>query len=452
MASTTTSWSSLFHGLPNRTPASNLYTEEAIQNEQLTADEVIEKAQSNAHLLIEMVSAISTDTNETLQSFNKNDIIQTLYKQCQEMSDYLSERIWYDSGENSSTYYQGYNTSSSTVPQKTSEEEQQIAAFISCNEQIQTAFRHFEVVKDHLQAKQMQEEEIARSRDYDMTRPSESSFDDVDDHIGGGGSASTVVAQMFGSSRDMDYDDDESEFAHGISIAGHDARQIHLRKSEQPLIWQLDPREDFKANKNKNKKWIDRTEKERLDRERMLERSPRNGVHGLAPEPEPLETVPEPVEVASKEGETVPAVTSENVTQTIAETIVKDEAEGSKTDQTIEGNTILASNKEEEDDYGIEKIQNHIVVAEEDESDEEEEEEVINNEVEEDEGVLSDDSWEEIPDQGVVSLAICDDQDVTTTPSSSSSSPFLLTPAAGGSSPRASTPTIPFPKSIMREI
>lgn len=35
MTSTTGAWSSLFHGLPNRTPASHLYTEEAIQNEQV---------------------------------------------------------------------------------------------------------------------------------------------------------------------------------------------------------------------------------------------------------------------------------------------------------------------------------------------------------------------------------------------------------------------------------
>jgi hypothetical protein len=43
----------------------------------LTADEVIEKSQSNASLLVEMVAAISADdNNETLQSFNNNDIIQ----------------------------------------------------------------------------------------------------------------------------------------------------------------------------------------------------------------------------------------------------------------------------------------------------------------------------------------------------------------------------------------
>lgn len=321
-----------------------------------------------------------------------------------------------------------------------------VAAFISCNEQIQAAFKRYEELKDHLQAKQMQEEEIARSRGYNVTRLSEASIlDDVDDHTGGG-TASEAVAQVFGNrnSNYVDDDDESSDFVNGISIAGHDARQLHLRKSEQPLVWRLDPREDFKANKNKNKKWIDRTEKDRQERERMLERSPRNGIHGLAPEPEPLEITPE-VEVVqtiiSTEGAEVMAA-----------------AESSQSVQSTEARAVLeASNvddeEEEEEDHGIEKIQNRIVVVEDDDSEEDEEDgENVNADEDEDDGVLSDDSWEEIPDQGVVDLAISDDLDVVT---SSSSSPFLLTPANGGSSPNpgASTgPSITMSRPVMREI
>ncbi|KAF9551524.1 hypothetical protein EC957_008193 [Mortierella hygrophila] len=436
MTSTAGSWSNLFHGLPNRTPASHLYTEEAIQNEQLTADELIEKAQGNASLLVEMVAAISADdSHETLQSFNNNDIIQTLHKQCQEMSDYLYERIWHDSGDSGNTNYRGYdNSSSASVQNKTVEEEAQIAAFISCNEQIQAAFKRYEELKDHLQAKQMQEEEIARSRGYNVT---EASLDDVDDYTGGP-SASEAVAQAFGARNDDDDDDETSEFVNGISIAGHDARQIHLRKSEQPLVWRLDPRDDFKANKTKNKKWIDTAEK---DRQRMLERSPRNGIHGLASEPEPLEITPEV--------EAVQATTVESAVVTAVE------AEGSQPAQSTEAHAVLEATHvdEEEEDYGIEKIQNRIVVVEEEDSeDEEEEAENVVAEEDDDEGVLSDDSWEEIPDQGVVNLAISDDQDVLT---SSSSSPFLLTPANGGSSPdpgASSSSSIPMPRTLMREI
>ncbi|KAG9067442.1 hypothetical protein KI688_012225 [Linnemannia hyalina] len=439
MTSTAGSWSNLFHGLPNRTPASNLYTEEAIQNEQLTADELIEKAQGNASLLVEMVAAISADdSHETLKSFNNNDIIQTLHKQCQEMSDYLYERIWHDSGDSGNTNYRGYdNSSSASVQNKTVEEEAQIAAFISCNEQIQAAFKRYEELKDHLQAKQMQEEEIARSRGYNVT---EASLDDVDDYTGGP-SASEAVAQAFGARNDDDDDDETSDFVNGISIAGHDARQIHLRKSEQPLVWRLDPREDFKANKNKNKKWIDPAEKDRQERERMLERSPRNGIHGLASEPEPLEITPEV--------ETVQATTIESAVVTAVE------AEGSQPAQSTEPRAVLEAthvDDEEEEDYGIEKIQNRIVVVEEEDSEDEEEAENVVAEEDEDEGVLSDDSWEEIPDQGVVNLAISDDQDVMT---SSSSSPFLLTPANGGSSPNpgaSSSSSIPMPHTVMREI
>ena len=285
----------------------------------------------------------------------------------------------------------------------------------------------------------MQEEEIARSQGYNIT---EASLDDVDDHTGGG-SASEAVANVFGTRNDYDDDDETSEFANGISIAGHDARQIHLRKSEQPLVWRLDPREDFKANKNKNKKWIDRAEKERQEYERMLERSPRNGIHGLAPEPEPLEITPEveavQAAIAGAEGAIVAAV----------------EVEGSQPAQSTEAHAVheVTNIDEEEEDHGIEKIQNRIVVVEEDDSeDEEEESENVNAEDDDDEGVLSDDSWEEIPDQGVVNLAISDDQEVLT---SSSSSPFLLTPANGGSSPNpgaSSSPSIPIPRALMREI
>ncbi|KAG0212317.1 hypothetical protein BGX33_003687 [Mortierella sp. NVP41] len=456
MTSTAGAWSSLFHGLPNRTSASQLYTEEAIQNEQLTADEVIEKAQGNASLLVDMVAAF-TDDHETLQTFNNNDIIQTLHKQCQEMSDYLYERIWHDSGDSGNTHYRGYDSSSTASHQKTVDEEAQIAAFISCNEQIQMAFKRYEELQDHLQAKQMQEEEIARSQGYNITHPTES-LEDVDDHIGGANSASAAVAQVFGSRHiQEDNDGEDDDFVNGMSIAGHDARQIHLRKSEQPLVWRLDPRDDFKANKNKNKKRLDRAERERLDRERMMERSPRNGVHGLVPEPEPLEITPEVAVVGeAAAAETTTTLASAEVTATEA-TIEKSApaAEGSQQSAQVDAapSAVSATEVDEEDDYGIEKIQNRIEIEFEDESDDEEEVESVNGgDGDDDEGVLSDDSWEEIPEQGVVSLAIRDDQDadVTSTVSSSSSS-FLLTPATGGSSPSAS-PSIPMPRSVMREI
>ncbi|KAG0251870.1 hypothetical protein BGZ95_006774 [Linnemannia exigua] len=402
-----------------------------------------------------MVTAISADdNNETIQSFNNNDIIQTLHKQCQEMSDYLYERIWHDSGDSGDTHYQGYDSSSSAPQHKTIDEEAQIAAFISCNEQIQAAFKRYEELKDHLHAKQMQEEEIARSQGYNITHPFETStLDDVDDHAGGG-SASAAVAQVFGTRRhyEEEEEDDSIDFVNGMSIAGHDARQIHLRKSEQPLVWRLDPRDDFKANKNKNKKWIDRAEKDRQERERMLERSPRNGIHGLAPEPEPLEIAPEEEEVVAvaDEAQTITAAA------TVADVAVTVVAEGSQTVRGTEAVAVLAATDaedNEEEDHGIEKIQNRIVVVEEEESEDEEEEEAENVSLDEedDEGVLSDDSWEEIPDQGVVNLAIRDDQDVEAS-SSSSSSPFLLTPANGGSSPSSSSPSVPIPRSFMREI
>jgi hypothetical protein len=48
------------------------------------------------------------------------------------MSDYLSERIWHDSGDSGNTQYRGYESSSTATTQnKTAEEEAQIGKHIT---------------------------------------------------------------------------------------------------------------------------------------------------------------------------------------------------------------------------------------------------------------------------------------------------------------------------------
>ncbi|KAG0306467.1 hypothetical protein BGZ98_002347 [Dissophora globulifera] len=421
-----TAWSGLFHGLPNTTPASRLYTEEAIQNEQLTADQVIGKAQSSATLLVEMVAALRED-QETLDSLETNDIIQTLRQECQGMSDYLAERIWEDSGDTSS-YYQTYDSSSSRPQHKTADEEAQIAVFIACNEQIQSAIRRYDEFKDVLYVKKIQEEETARDRAYNSLFSSRNLNEDEEEELDDLYSASTdsrsrnfIQTNSIGmrdNHRHIDSsstyaaaavalgdigDDEDDEYGLDSGSSSSNSRVHHLRKSKQPLVWKLDPREDFKATQSKVKK--DRTIEERrqIQLERMVEKSPRNGVHGLTPDP--LELTPDMLSPDDDK---------------------KAEEEAPKPEETItkpeEPTTVEQAEQKEEEETSSVAV-DHVKDQEENE----------------DAGVLSDDSWEEIPEQGIVNMSIEDSlADMTSTVSSSTSS-FLITPSEATSR----TPTPP---------
>ncbi|CAO3569424.1 unnamed protein product [Mortierella alpina] len=373
MTSTASVWSRLTYGQPDRTD----YTEEAIENAMLTADQVIDKAQNSATLLVEMVAAFEQETH-SLHELENNDLIQTLQVECQEMTEYLLQRLWDDSGEQG---YHVYDSSSSRPQQKTADEEAQTAAFIICNEHIQTALRRYNELKDHLQAVKLQEEED-RTPVFRVTAATTNDLLEYEDL------------------------DDEDEELSGVSIAGHDAQQHHLRKSKQPLVWQLDPREDFKANKTKNKKWMDKAEKNRLEKERMLERSPRNGIHGFVPEPE---IEPEMLVVE------------------------EDEEDKQREDEAVEGAQSVAHGSStaqvEVDEDGLERIINRLGdVADVNEKQDEKEDE---DKDQEDQGMLSDDSWEEVPERGLVDLSIEDEGvQTTSTTSSSTSSSILITTAA----------------------
>ncbi|KAF9362070.1 hypothetical protein BGX26_004155 [Mortierella sp. AD094] len=393
MTSTTPgTWSSLFQGMPNSTPASQLYTEEAIQNDQLTADEVVEKAQSSASLLYEMVTALNEE-HETLQSFEKNDILQTIFQECQEMSNYLSVRIWDDSGDSNSRY-QIFNSSSSRAQQKTVDEEAQIAAFISCNEQIQAAIERFNVFKDFLSAKSLQETELVGERAYSSSHP----LDDFNYVIPGRIDPSSTYTAAAVALDDGDDDNESEGYGEGGSV------NTHLRRSEQPLVWKLDPREDFKASQTKMKK-TNYEEWRKNALVRHMEKNPRNGVHGL---------VEDPFEIR-------PEMLSQDDTP-------KDD----KSQEEGAEESAVAPVVEVNED-GLERINNHPLIEEEEEDEEEEDFK----------SVLSDDSWEEIPAQGIVSLSIEGEVSAqgvdATSPVSSSVSSFTMVPAEANSR----TPTPP---------
>ncbi|KAG0025761.1 hypothetical protein BGZ82_009844 [Podila clonocystis] len=369
MTSTAGQWSSLFHNLPARTPASQLYTEESVSNEELTADQLIDKAQTNANLLAEIIAA-STDEILNLREFENSEVIQTLHHECQGISDYLFERIWHDSGNDDSHYYAYDSSSRHETHQKTPEEEAQIAAFIACNEQIQAAFRGYDELRDFLQAKQMQADENARAL--------VSTLDDL------------------GSDHDNDSDDDTYDAMSGTShshshgpTVDNDARSQHLRKSEQPLLWKLDPREDFKANKMKMKKKMDQAERERLDRERMQERMEALNIQSEVEIPPEVLVVDHPVQPAE-----------EREQEELEYRRLKEEE--------------ISKALEPEDGAEVSRL-NPVAQAE-----EEEDEQEAEAQDEEDAGALSDESWEEIPGPAVVGLSTEDS-------GSSSSSSFLIT-------------------------
>ncbi|KAF8925983.1 hypothetical protein BGZ58_000295, partial [Dissophora ornata] len=352
----------------------------------------------------------------------------TLKQECQEMTDYLSERIWYDSSNDSSPY-QTFDSSSSRSQQKTVDEEAQIAAFITCNEQVQASIRRYNELKDFLQAKQMQEDEDAGDRAY-MASHAIDNDDDAENNTFGTSravsdridrsSTYTAAAVALG---DVDVEDDFGEDGSG-------ARQSHLRKSEQPLVWKLDPREDFKATQSKMKKVPNVQERRKIDMERHMEKHPRNGVHGMTPD--------------------MSVVTPDMLSP---DDDFLEKAEGANASLVEPSAPVV-----EVDEDGLERINNHPEVVEEEEEEDEKVEEKNRNDNDdggvlsddEDEAVLSDDSWEEIPAQGIVNLSIEGDEaaqevDVTSTTSSSTSS-FLITPAEAAS--RVPTP----PSAGIREL
>ncbi|KAF8963967.1 hypothetical protein BGZ46_000879 [Entomortierella lignicola] len=402
MTSTTGAWSSLFQGVPNTTPASRLYTEEAIQNDQLTADEVIEKAQSSANLLYEIVTALNEE-QETLGSFEKNDILQTIFHECQEMSNYLSARIWDDS-DDSNSRYQLFDSSTSRSAQKTAEEEAQIASFIACNEEIQVALKRYNEFKDLMSAKRLQETELVEDHAYQSR------------HGFVSGSRIDPSSTYTSAAVTLDDGDDDEDI------------DTQLRRSEQPVVWKLDPREDFRANQAKMKKF-NQEEYARASDIRWAEKSPRNGVHGISEDPNKI----------------TPEMLSED-----------DVTEGRKSLEEGAGESAAIAATEpvvEVDEDGLERIINRPQIEEDNDDEEEEETEDIEDDVK---SVLSDDSWEEIPTQAIVSLSI-DGEDVdntaTTTdatqevsPTTSSISSFTMVPAEASS--RTPTP----PSAAIREL
>ncbi|KAI1318240.1 hypothetical protein EDD11_006936 [Mortierella claussenii] len=406
-------WSGLFHGLPNDTPASRLYTEEAIQNEQLTSDQLIDKAQSSASLLSEMVAAVNEE-RESLESFEENDVIKALFQECHEMAEYLSERIWDDSGDSAARYHIFDNSSSRSQP-KTADEEAQIAAFLSCNEQIQSALRRYRECKDFLSAKAIQEEENLHEHAYTSTHPIGDGLSSlrVPEHRIDGSSTYAAAAAALGDYRaGNDYADDTYE---NSADEGHTLGQSHLRRSEQPLVWKLDPREDFKAGQSKIKKGMSMEERQRISRERGLERLAErhqlNGVHGITEDP--LKIRPEML--------TLDDATMDD--DLLEESVVALEGDALKARATIPAS--------EGDEDRLERINNRLTDEAEDEQ-EHTQNPSKDAEGDADKGVLSDDSWEEIPEQGVLSLSIADDEetgqeDITSNVSSSTSS-FLITP------------------------
>ncbi|GJJ73101.1 hypothetical protein EMPS_05459 [Entomortierella parvispora] len=432
-ATTPQAWSSLFYDSPSASTTQHLYTEEAIQNDSLTAYQVIEKADSNSSLLIEMVSALNLD-NETLLSFGDNDLIQTLHRECQEMADYLSARIWHDSGNLSTSNHSNgaaSSSSSSSYPGqygKAVAEEARIAAFISSSEKIQYAFKKFEETRDFLQARELQQEE------EDKIRVLPHRFlDDVDDY-----------AQNTSALDEEDNDLDVRGYLHrddmvNFSRARVDVHREHSLKSEEPLVWKLDPREDFKVNQTKMKKKVDQATIDRIYKERLLEKSPLNSTHGLtAPKtitPDMLADDEENVEaeMATMDGldqYQLPAGGA-GPSQAAAEEV-----------KAAEETKVLENEEEEEILEGVERINNHALFPDPVQDDTDDEEEEKENAEEDEAGILSDDSWEEIPrhmspvsgikgvTQRLDQLLVDDDEAPTSTVSSSTSSFLLTTDAA----------------------
>ncbi|KAG0251188.1 hypothetical protein BG011_007801 [Mortierella polycephala] len=436
MTSATSAWSSLFQ---NDLPTNRSYTEEAIDNDLLTPEQVIEKAQSSAGLLVEMVVALSKEDGATFQSLESNDLLMAMHLECQEMSDYLDERIWHDTNDND-----GPGTSNAHAMQRIKDEEAQIAALINCNEHVQAALKRYGELRDCLRAKELGEEEEALSRAYAASNQISHHRDDIEyDHGYNYNYGDNFEYNDYDYDKDADADANAGEddyIRNGISIAGHDARQHHLRKSEQPLVWKLDPREDFKANKMKNKKHMDKAERQRMENERMLERRQPKASHEQQQQQE-QEQLEGDSDDDQQPLEEVAAAAATLETMTLDDVVDKDTTvDGAAEDVTpisapelmsvsekghLHGGKDILEKKSADTPAASPEMEGLRVI--------EEEKDVENKDVkvveDDNEGILSDDSWEEIPRQI--------DMVTVSSSTSSSSSSFLIT---NGSMPTSPSP------------
>ena len=299
----------------------------------------------------------------------------------------------------------------------------------------------FDETRDFLQAKELQQEEEDQLRAMHKMRKERwphSSPDDVDNFARNTISKYALENMPDVDDERMDEDDMCGDGRVSLSRDGIEARRQYLRKSEEPRVWQLDPREDFKVNKMKTKKKVDQVEIDRIYRERLLEKGPLNSLHGLNT---PMTITPDMLadDDEEEEGEGVGKDNSEQYMQQGGAGTCQAAAEEVKAAAEA---MIVEDEDGEEILQGVERINNralHPLPVDED-TDEEDED---HGATEEDEaGILSDDSWEEIPRQVSTNSSVQEtterlvkvsvDEDNLSTSSSTSS--FLLTTDA------ASTP------------
>ncbi|KAG0226830.1 hypothetical protein BGW42_003336 [Actinomortierella wolfii] len=239
---------------------------------------LIQKANDQATLLLELLNL--GDRPSSFQELKDNEVLQQVYKTCQDYSADLVERIAEDDEEiedtttataSSTTYgYSILESHSTSSPSSSSSsrphtdtltaKEAQIAALLAAIERLQLAFKQYDELRDYLHAKELQSVEDYYAAEM-STSPSV---------IAHSSSSATRISSTTTHSTSIEEKDEEEEDEE------EDDEDLILasQRSRQPIEYRLDPRPDYRANQRrlKNGKASAELHEARIERAREKQR------------------------------------------------------------------------------------------------------------------------------------------------------------------------------------
>ncbi|KAF9976945.1 hypothetical protein BGZ73_007455 [Actinomortierella ambigua] len=280
---------------PSHPPHSGWVALEKTPKEKDTT-KLIQKAEDQATLLMQLLDL--GDKPSSLEELQNNDILQQVYKSCQDFSAELAERVAEDDDfiddDNhnhnnnmadfsvvipSSTPYSASSSSASStyvygnIISLPTQKEAQIAALLATIERLQLAFKLYNELEDHLHAKKLQNEENFYATEAGVRAshlfPTSAAAASLAHTTRQSATArpptvSTARADLFDGSNDDDDDDEDEE--------DEDEDEDGTPRSQQPIEYVLDPRPDYRANQQRMKNGKMSAERLEAKQERMREK------------------------------------------------------------------------------------------------------------------------------------------------------------------------------------
>ncbi|KAF9166732.1 hypothetical protein DFQ26_007068 [Actinomortierella ambigua] len=450
---------------PSQPPQSGWVALEKTPKEKDTA-KLIQKANDQATLLLELLKL--GDKPSSLEELRENEILQQVYKSCQDYSTDLAERVAEDddiNDDNSPYYFDAYKnrdtfsttvSPSSTTPHPSSStssssshgphitaKETQIAALLMAIEALQVAFKEFNELQDYLHAKQLQSVEDYYATETGNTTPTPtkttskkayksrrmvtpsapvpnpwttSSSLSSTSNSNAAAHKKLVVAHPFPFLdenellEDEEEDDDEGD-GHDDEGEEEDDDDEHVTgsfgrtpRSQQPIEYKLDPRPDYRANQQRLKSG-------KVSAERMEARQERAR--------EKVTVDPAKILIASLRIEDEEDKKHGDETE---KKDVEEEKEQEKKEQEKRSEEAEATEQQQEPL----QVESHLVEEVMPVAAETVDDDLCSHQpVEEDPAYLSDDSWQEVADEAVDSALVEEEEAIE----SSSSSIIVVQPS-----------------------